>query len=114
MQQVTFAGPVHKASARISDRDFEQRSRSARAAATISRQSRPMDDEEGLRARVRKLVEIDEVLPRPANWWAYRLEPHWVEFWQGRLDRFHRRLMYRRESQGRWVQSWLPIEFPGQ
>jgi pyridoxamine 5'-phosphate oxidase len=38
----------------------------------------------------------------PDHWAGYRLVPQTVELWQGRRDRLHDRVRYRREAQ-RWV-----------
>jgi pyridoxamine 5'-phosphate oxidase len=40
--------------------------------------------------------------PRPPHWGGYRLTPSSIEFWQGRENRLHDRLLYRRAS-GAWT-----------
>ena len=37
---------------------------------------------------------------RPAHWGGYRLMPVEIEFWQGRENRLHDRLVYRKAAQG--------------
>jgi pyridoxamine 5'-phosphate oxidase len=39
--------------------------------------------------------------PRPPHWGGFRVIPEDIEFWQGRADRLHDRLLYSR-SGGRW------------
>jgi pyridoxamine 5'-phosphate oxidase len=39
-------------------------------------------------------------LRRPANWGGYRLIPDYYEFWQGRADRLHDRLVYKPDGEG--------------
>ncbi|MDQ4041641.1 MAG: pyridoxamine 5'-phosphate oxidase, partial [Actinomycetota bacterium] len=41
-------------------------------------------------------------VPRPATWGGLRVAPVSVEFWQGRPDRLHDRIRYRRDA-GDWV-----------
>jgi pyridoxamine 5'-phosphate oxidase len=41
------------------------------------------------------------VVPRPAFWGGYRVEPEVMEFWQGRESRLHDRIVYRWEG-GAW------------
>ena len=44
-----------------------------------------------------------DAVPRPATWGGYRVRPETVEFWQGRRDRRHDRLVYRHDGDDGWV-----------
>ncbi|MFD7164764.1 phenazine biosynthesis FMN-dependent oxidase PhzG [Streptomyces violascens] len=96
LQQLTVQGPVETLTEQESDDLFDRRPLTARATTAVSRQSRPMDDEAGLRARAGELVAAGTPVRRPAEWTGYRLVPRTVEFWYGSPDRLHRRLRYDR------------------
>ena len=46
--------------------------------------------------------------PRPPHWGGYRVLPQAIEFWQGRADRLHDRLLYSRAGAGWKIQRLAP------
>jgi pyridoxamine 5'-phosphate oxidase len=49
----------------------------------------------------------DDSVPRPLYWGGYRVVPESIEFWQGRRDRLHDRLLFTREADGAWTVTRL-------
>jgi len=47
-------------------------------------------------------------VPFPETWGGYRLLPETIEFWQGRDNRVHDRLVYHRVESGWRVQRLEP------
>jgi pyridoxamine 5'-phosphate oxidase len=101
-RQVRVEGRVSRVPKRESDEYVGSRPRGSRLGAWASEQSRPVGGREVLEERLRALeaeYEAREV-PRPPFWGGYRVEPEVIEFWQGRENRLHDRLVYRRSSGG--------------
>jgi pyridoxamine 5'-phosphate oxidase len=99
-RQVRIEGLVERISNEESDAYFATRPRGAQLAATISRQSEPVESREALEARFAELdAELDGDVPRPPHWGGYRLVPATYEFWEHRDDRMHDRLRYRRDGE---------------
>jgi pyridoxamine 5'-phosphate oxidase len=47
-------------------------------------------------------------VPRPIHWGGYRVLPQLFEFWQGRENRLHDRLRYRRCGGGWLLERLAP------
>ena len=102
-RQVRIEGTVEKIDAAESDAYFASRPLGARIAAWASAQSEPVADRAALERSLQQMKERHgDHPPRPPHWGGYRLTPSALEFWQGRENRLHDRLLYRR-AQGAWT-----------
>ena len=104
-RQVVVAGAVEAVDAAEADAYWAGRPRAAQVSALASPQSSRLDSREELVAR-RAEVEAEHAdgpVPRPDHWGGLRVAPDAVEFWQGRPDRMHDRIRYRRADGGAWV-----------
>jgi pyridoxamine 5'-phosphate oxidase len=101
-RQVRVEGTVSRTSEEESDAYYASRPRGSRLGAWASEQSRVVEGREFLEDRIGDLEAEYEgrEVPRPAFWGGYRVEPEAVEFWQGRENRLHDRIVYRREDGG--------------
>ena len=102
-RQVRIEGTVEKIAAAESDAYFASRPLGARIAAWASAQSERVPDREALERSLQQMRERHgDQPPRPPHWGGYRLTPSAIEFWQGRENRLHDRLLYR-NAQGAWT-----------
>jgi pyridoxamine 5'-phosphate oxidase len=101
-REVRVEGVVEKTSAAESDEYFASRPVGSRLAANASSpQSAVLAGREALEQRYREVEQrYGESPPRPQSWGGYRVVPDVMEFWQGRRNRLHDRLLYTKEEGG--------------
>ena len=103
-RQVQMRGTVAKTSREDSKAYFHSRPRGSQLGAVASDQSTRIESREQLE-KVRSELEAKhegEEIPLPENWGGYALTPTYIEFWQGRLDRMHDRVVYQKNGDGTW------------
>ncbi len=105
-RQLRVSGRVERVSAGESDAYFRTRPRGSQIGAWASRQSAELESRDALEERFREFEERFRAVnvPRPDHWGGYRVMPERIEFWEGRADRLHDRLLFSREdpADGRW------------
>jgi pyridoxamine 5'-phosphate oxidase len=109
-RQVRVEGTVSRIAEVESDAYYASRPRGSRLGAWASEQSRVVEGREVLEGRIWDLEAEYEgrEVPRPPFWGGYRVGPEVVEFWQGRENRLHDRIVYRREGNGWEIRRLQP------
>jgi pyridoxamine 5'-phosphate oxidase len=108
-RQVRIEGRVERTSRAESEAYFASRPPGSQLGAAASPQSRVID-RATLERRVAELATSlpDGQVPLPDFWGGYRLTPEVVEFWQGRPNRLHDRLRYRRTADAWKIERLAP------
>lgn len=105
-RQVVVCGEVVAVSRAETETYFAQRPRGAQLGAWASPQSQVIASREQLDQRYAELAARfpeGTPVPAPPHWGGLRIVPETVEFWQGRPDRLHDRLRFRRVTDAIWA-----------
>ena len=103
-RQVRIQGTCQRVTAEESDAYFHSRPIGSQLGAWASPQSQRIDGREMLESRAAELKTQyqDITIPRPPHWGGVRVVPTEVEFWQGRSNRLHDRILYSNEEADAW------------
>lgn len=107
-RQVRVVGPVRRVDDAAATRYWDSRPRGHRISAWASPQSRVVDRAE-LETRVAEIEAqyANDDPPLPPFWGGFAVGIDELECWQGRPDRLHDRVRYRRDAQGGWLRERL-------
>ncbi len=103
-RQVRIEGIASRVDVATSEKYFQSRPRESQIGAWASPQSSIISGREILDERVKELQKkFDAVdkLPKPNQWGGYEIEPNEIEFWQGRSNRLHDRIVFFK-TDGKW------------
>ena len=102
-RQVRVTGAVSRVTDAETEQYFRSRTLGSRLGAWASHQGAVLPDRRTLDDAVSAArAQHGDSPPVPPHWGGFRVAPEEIEFWQGREDRLHDRLRYRRDA-GRWV-----------
>lgn len=108
-RQVRIEGRADKVNDEESNIYFRSRPAGSKLGAWASPQSRKIEHRNILDLNYAKYeAEFSDIdIPRPPHWGGYRVIPAHIEFWQGRSSRMHDRIVFTKDTAGKWERHRL-------
>jgi len=107
-RQVIIRGKATKIPIKESEEYFLSRPKSSQIGAWASNQSKQIDSRITLENQLKESLEKFNIQPltKPPHWGGFAVIPQEIEFWQGRPNRLHDRILYTLQNDV-WVISRL-------
>lgn len=103
-RQIVIKGVAERIAPNLSDGYFESRPDGSKLGAIASDQSEEIESREALDKKLKEVENFykNKEIVRPENWGGYIVKPVSIEFWQGRPNRMHDRILFSLQDDYRW------------